>query len=101
MSTIDIAWASGLFEGEGCILTKRYGIKLKMTDLDVVRRFQSVMGIGSIIPAKQPLPHHKLCYEWAVWNKAGVYRLLELMLPYFGERRAYAALNKLDQIDGC
>ena len=101
MSRTDIAWMTGLFEGEGYITSTQVGLGINMTDLDILQRFQSIVGVGSIRPRKVYGETHKPCWSWAIWNKADVYRLLELMLPYFGERRALAALNRLDSIDGC
>ena len=56
---IDLAWAAGLFEGEGCFTFQgskkartrggRLGkAQLSMTDEDVVRKFHTIMGFGSL-----------------------------------------------------
>jgi len=50
MASYDIAWAAGLFEGEGTV-TRTKGIPrlaLKMTDFEPVRRFASIVEVGKI-----------------------------------------------------
>ena len=96
---ISIAWAAGIFEGEGSIRKARNGLKVAMTDLDVLEKFQSIVGVGSIRPYKLQRSHHKQGYDWACWKAADVKHVLNLFLPYFGNRRAYHALNALDTIE--
>src|SRR6266498_5295137 len=51
MTNIELAWAAGLFEGEGCFTTGLNGYPracLKMTDEDVVRRFAAAVGLGHV-----------------------------------------------------
>ena len=49
-SAEEIAWAGGLFEGEGCL--GRYGnvfvMRIHSTDEDVVRRFRDVVERGTV-----------------------------------------------------
>ena len=97
-------WAAGLFEGEGCIRKDKrkkatFELSLGMTDLDVVERFKDYVGDGSIKLMPQAKPHHKPYYRWTLSGKAKVRSLLSKLLPYFGNRRAYVALNALDDID--
>jgi hypothetical protein len=73
-SSHDLAWAAGLFEGEGyvehrpngCGRTTR-GLGLAMTDLDVVERFQKVVGVGAV---RGPYTNrrNKPLYVWKVWR---------------------------------
>jgi hypothetical protein len=50
----DLAWAAGLFEGEGSFIVKKAGrgrtlsARILMTDLDVLQKFQSVVQMGKI-----------------------------------------------------
>ena len=99
MKTIE--WASGLFEGEGSITTTgtRPKLYLSLTDLDVLQEFVSIIGHGSIFKRKLYKPHHKQAYEWQITKRSVVYSVLEAMLPYLGQRRAYKALNCLDELD--
>ena len=101
MTATELAWATGLFEGEGCIhLRKDYrSVKLEMnqTDYDVLLRLQNYFG-GKIydMPKKE---NRKQMWKWLVARKALVIPLLEAMLPMLGERRAYKALNALDHLE--
>ena len=99
-----ILWAAGLFEGEGCIKKDKrkkatFTLYLGMTDLDVVERFKAVFNCGSITVAKQPKAHHKPMWRWHVSNKKDIREILSRLLPYLGQRRAYTALNALDDIE--
>ena len=92
-----IAWAAGLFEGEGCItshagatkLSPRYlRLALASTDEDVVRQFHEIVGLGSVggpygpYKGKTKKPH----WQWhAATQKAD--QALTVLLPYLGERR--------------
>lgn len=53
MNREDIAWAAGLFEGEGCITVstrrmKYVNLTLAMCDRDAVERFRDAVGVGTI-----------------------------------------------------
>ena len=99
-----IEWAAGLFEGEGCITKSEgyYALQLGMTDEDVVRDFAEAVGYGNVNSWHSPSHKskgYKKMYNWKVKKKSEVYRILEAMLPYLGNRRAYKALNCLDELD--
>jgi len=97
-----IAWAAGLFEGEGCI-TKRSGgydqLRLSMTDFDVVRKFGSIVGVEQYYNKKIYETHHKPQLEWYCRKRSDIVRILTAFLPFFGNRRAYKALNILDDLE--
>lgn len=105
MHSHDIAWAAGLFEGEGCITTAGNGwqLQLRMTDSDVVKRFIDVVQYGNFRREawfdKGKRPGSKPVYGWRIGKSSEVRRILDMFLPYFGERRAYKALNALDDIE--
>jgi hypothetical protein len=51
----EIAWAAGIFEGEGCMSLAdgagrphRWRLKVSMADEDVVRRLHDTVGIGRV-----------------------------------------------------
>ena len=48
-SEIDIAWAAGLFEGEGCLSQRkgddRWCLEILMTDKDVLEKFADLLGL--------------------------------------------------------
>ena len=101
---VDIAWAAGIFEGEGCILidprTRNVRLDYTSTDLDVVERFKSALGIKHPIrEVPKQKPHHKQAWSLRFGKKADVSKTLESFLPFFGDRRAHKALDALDHIE--
>jgi hypothetical protein len=103
---MNVAWVTGLFEGEGCIYKdprcNSIRLTLNSTDKDILDRFFDMVNCGYVRIKKHPphRQHYKPAWEWTVWKKADVKALLELMLPLLGERRGFAALNAIDVIDG-
>lgn len=96
----EIAWAAGLFEGEGCISLRTAGkggtLVLRTTDPDVLDRF--VRAVGDVGTVRGPLPiakpHHKPSYEWRVSKWAHIVQILEDFRPWLGQRR----LAKVDDL---
>jgi hypothetical protein len=90
----DLAWAAGLFEGEGCfqrnstenlprVKQKRVylGMTILSTDHDVLVRFQRVVTVGKIRgPLGQLQPHFKP--QWA-WSTSGKHALALCADPRF------------------
>ena len=99
------AWAAGLFEGEGCIYNLNnagyWELKLQMTDLDVMEAFRDWSGIDNkfYTHTDKRWKNSKPLHLFRVRAQSDVRRLLSLMLPYFGNRRAYKALNALDDLE--
>ena len=95
-------WAIGLFEGEGCIYVaneyKGGRVQIRMTDLDVCKRFASIMGWPEPYKVKVP---GKPQYHTQLATKSKVVEWLQKVLPYLGDRRACKALDLLDRIDDC
>lgn len=94
LKPIELAWAAGLFEGEGSISSekKRRGgitLALAMTDEDVVRRFHEAVGRGTVNG-----PHlrsgQKPQWTWRCSTLEAV-EVLALLAPLFGIRRAAKA----------
>jgi hypothetical protein len=90
-----IAWAAGLFEGEGCITSHRDSrgshylylmLALTMTDEDTVTRFAAICGL--------PAPRMKVRGSGRkdIWftetgKYAEVIRIMTMLEPYLGLRR--------------
>lgn len=108
---VDWAWAAGLFEGEGSFLFVRQskpnksgvrraylGMKLTMTDEDVVRKFHSIVQIGRVNgPYKNPgaKDHWKPHWRWDVNGRRALEIALNpLFTAHLGERRL-ARLNEI------
>jgi hypothetical protein len=104
----DVAWAAGLFEGEGflSVYQRKYGAKIQpqiglgMTDRDVVDRFMRIVGCGAIYIAKPGTGGHKQCHCWRLYEAEKVREVVALFLPYFGERRRAKAEELLQRIAG-
>ena len=93
----EIAWAAGLFEGEGCIyIGKKRLICLISTDEDVVRRFHTIVGCGSVYLRDRTEERYKDAWRWQTGTLKEIKEVLNLFLPYFGERRKAKALELLD-----
>jgi hypothetical protein len=109
-SSEEIAWAAGLFEGEGCVyISKRLtvgkleratvSLVVSSTDLDVLERFFAVVNCGKILhesgswSGKQP--HWKDTYEWRTAKRDEVKELLYQFLPWLGSRRTEKAEEAL------
>lgn len=103
MTETELAWFTGIFEGEGCIVNdgaNSVHIKIQMTDQDIIERVFSLAECGSIIICPDGRKKHfKPTYMWRVCNALDVKRLLTEMLPLFGERRKQRSLEALDRLE--
>lgn len=102
MTEIETAWCAGLFEGEGSIfvaIQKRNGKEykycravLKMTDFDVVEKFQKLVDCGTIVyqtdecKAREPEHYKRHCY-WQLTNRNQLADLMLAFWEHLGERR--------------
>ncbi len=100
-----LAWAAGLFEGEGCLsFTRRPNGSLRnaqailrMTDEDTVRSFQQALGFGTIYAYPKRREHWKPTWDW----KASTFELFQmtviLLWPWLKSRRRAKAVKVLQQ----
>jgi len=114
LTDVELAWAAGLFEGEGSIYscpmrynsrTGRIGIRLElhMTDEDVVRRFGEIVGIGTVRGPYRSGGDDRFRPRWK-WRASGAAAVKFLtesgILDLLGERRrgrAEAILAALEE----
>lgn len=99
---LDVAWAAGLFEGEGSVSvvpntarSRRIYMRLDMhsTDDDVLKRFGAVVGVGRVrgpylTNGKNHKPHHKPYWTWSITGRRAL--LLATHAPFadqLGSRR--------------
>ena len=98
----NIAWAAGLFEGEGSISIKPQTaqLHLAMTDEDVVRKFHAIVGMGNVYGPgiDKRKPHYKPSWRWAVGGSKKSQALLAAFWPFLGARRQAKAR---DAISSC
>lgn len=95
----EIAWAAGLFEGEGSFgyWNGRSRATMTLTDLDVLRRFSSIVGHGTIGDSKVYQSHHK--QRWIWWsNGDGFTAIFEMFKPYLGMRRLAAGMEAAERL---
>jgi hypothetical protein len=95
-SAEEIAWAAGLFEGEGTISqisrhrqTLDLQVAINMTDEDVLRRFDEIVGRGKVYGPYLPISHgdrRKPFWRWVAIGDAG-HDVLDLIGPWLFPRR--------------
>lgn len=94
----EVAWAAGLFDGEGSIThsDRDLQLSLKNTDLELVERFWRIVDRGRIYG---PYEHRasdgwnrKPFWAWVAHGDAG-HTTLELFAPWLSERRRAQALE--------
>lgn len=93
--TTDLAWAVGLFEGEGCVAAlpnERIRLIVTNTDRDTLERFEGVVHCGHIIPQTER-EGWKSQWQWVLYTQDEVTMLLDDMWPLLGERRRARALE--------
>jgi hypothetical protein len=99
-----IAWAAGLFEGEGTIFEvirqgdkhRTYNVRLQMqmTDKDVVLKFDEVLNcIGHVYYVRSRNKKHKDLWKWHLSRRQDCKKVIELFWPYLGERRKGKAIE--------
>lgn len=106
MDKTEAAWMSGLFEGEGSVVLYKNGthrkyvrLQLGSTDLDVLQKLQDCAG-GSIYgPRQKEKESHKDFWIWIEGKQDRVRALIEVMLPWLGERRRAKIMSVLTEVD--
>jgi hypothetical protein len=107
----ELAWAAGLFEGEGCIglytpqradgrTNGRPQIRLflSMADRDSVDRFQrAIGGLGNRTEYRNPhKPHWKPQSRWNTYKFEHCQAILAMLWYGFGERRQAKCIEVLE-----
>ena len=114
LSTRELAWAAGLFEGEGCITINPFKtmptrspvpvLILSMTDEDSVRRFhRAVGGLGSIRVLRQADDSRYASglrqrqWTWQTSCHQRVQAVIAMLWFGLGERRRSRAIEVLKE----
>ena len=68
-SCCEVAWAAGLYEGEGSVGPQGGGtsctLAITMTDREPLERFQAALGLGTLLGPYQPKgPRRKPIWRW-------------------------------------
>lgn len=94
---LELAWAAGYFEGEGCFSLQprkerpngrpQAGATVRNTDEDTLRRFHHIVGCGSVKPYKPQKEGYKPFWQWGIKGYSTTKRLISLLYPWLGNRR--------------
>lgn len=99
-----LAWAGGLFEGEGSFSFARRGAyysivaELGMTDEDRVRQFHEIVRVGNVtrhVSTDPKRSHHKPVYVWKTASFEGTQAVIALLWSWLGPRRRQRATEIL------
>jgi hypothetical protein len=94
-----LAWAAGLYEGEGSVgaylyknrptlLTPQVRMRLSSTDEDVARRFYEIVGVGYFYgPLKVQQGRYKDRWDWVSGKWVEAQYVAGLFWPWLGGRR--------------
>lgn len=91
----DVAWACGLFEGEGSLSVRagdKVSLSLSTTDLDVLERFRAIIGAGSLssqAPGRNG--RNKRLWRVVVHEASDIFRIVALFYDRLGDRRRQRA----------
>lgn len=97
MDSIDIAWLTGIIEGEGCISKsadlRSRSLTVNMNDKDIIDRLYRITGEGSV--KRKNIKQ----WVWCVTDRKGMARILLACYPLFGERRQAKVAEFISWID--
>lgn len=107
LTVTELAWAAGLFDGEGCFTESRgvskpgrvyyqHRAKLNMVDEHVVRRFhEAVGGLGTVIYVPPREKHHRPQYQWSVSRFELFQAVVALLWVFLSDPKKHAAVRLL------
>lgn len=94
MSDLDLAYAAGIIDGEGCIYVHKSAIRMtpkleiKMGEYPCVEFFQSVFG-GTVSKLKVRKNGYRVLYRWVAQGENALC-ILESLLPYLKGKKEQA-----------
>jgi hypothetical protein len=104
---LEIAWAAGLWEGEGCFSMSRTSTGriqaqaiISSVDKDVIEKFHKIVEFGTI-KIRQPAEGRSEKQVSYVWSVSSISKFSELALmfwPYLGQRRRARAIEIIDLV---
>lgn len=97
ISATDLAWAGGLFEGEGSFTTNAQHAAMAamgMTDEDTVARFAAIFPFGKY-RSYGSYRNNKPIHRWWVCNFEHTQAFVAMVWPYLGQRRRARAAEVL------
>lgn len=102
----NIAWLSGLFEGEGCVSVRRQpgrnhriSVSIAMTDEDVIRKAGEIAGVGDVSGPYGPYrENEKALWRWQTTRYEPAQAILAAMYPFLGKRRCAKIKEVLEEV---
>ena len=98
----ELAWASGLFEGEGSMgyyptsgSRGQLQMQMSMTDEDPIRRFAQAVGVGRVSGPYRNKPKDKQLWRWAAWRHEEIQAAVAMLWGGLGRRRKEQAKKSL------
>lgn len=105
----ELAWAAGLFDGEGCIhALKRqentFQVSLGMVDECTVNRFAQIIGYSRPLSVQwhsKRNPKHNDAYYWRTSKREDILVVLKRLFPYLVTKRpeALVVINILEALE--
>lgn len=104
---LEVAWAAGLWEGEGCFSLSRVRNRVQpqavisSVDEDVIVKFHKIVEFGAV-RVREPIEGRsakQVAYVWSTSSIGNFKRLVLMFWPYLGERRRARALEVMDLVD--
>ncbi len=103
----NLAWAAGLFDGEGCFCISHKKNKLSgnlraiicMTEKEPIERFLNIVKIGKIVldHGEQPEKNCKAVYRWYVHGYEKVQFIIIILWNWLSKFRKLQAIKKLKE----
>ena len=107
-ATIELAWAAGFFDGEGCITLSRGlpTLSIAQVDREVLDRFKRAVGPGSVngpydYASKERREHflnRKPQYRYQLSRLDDVRNVIDLLSPYLSSIKKEKAYELLSQV---
>jgi hypothetical protein len=93
VSDVQLAWAAGVIDGDGCVTLdspgaarcgtkrRRPAVIVDSTDIEILTELQTLFG-GSLVKKRRQQPHHRQAWSWRLYGADLVLALLRGVLPY-------------------
>lgn len=91
LQAVELAWAAGFFDGEGCITTTTQPagtylqLRISQTDHRPLDRFSQVVGIGNVTGPYDVKEGHQQTFYWSASGLQNTHQVLSLLWPYLSE----------------
>jgi hypothetical protein len=103
--TPDIAWFTGLYEGEGTLyvcrvfgVPKQMSLRIGMSDSDVIQRIDLIWPDHGKFGTYQPKrPGSLPVYRWQVTRRQSIVEICRAMWPLLGERRRQQTIEVIKE----